>query len=109
MQRACPTEEGSPSGGAPPTGFLTWTHNDAPMGLHLPPPTGGPLPIVMFLHGCNNDPVYPEYWIISAVNAIEPCAVFLPTAPPAIDFTCADWGATCERSTSLSSTRSEPR
>jgi predicted peptidase len=48
----------------------------------------------MYLHACHNDPVYPEYWIIKAANAVEPCAVFLPTAPPAIDFTCADWGGT---------------
>lgn len=64
------------------------------MGLYVPKAAGKPLPVVMYLHGCHNDPVYPEYWIISALNASEPVAVFLPTAPPAIDFTCADWGGT---------------
>jgi predicted peptidase len=47
----------------------------------------------MYLHGCHNDPVYSEYWLISAVNELEPCAVFLPTAPP-LDDMCADWGGT---------------
>jgi predicted peptidase len=47
----------------------------------------------MFLHGHDGDPVYPEFWLIPAVNAIEPCAVFLPTAPP-LDDMGADWGGT---------------
>ncbi len=76
--------------------FLTWTYQDAPMGLHLPARADNPLPVVMFLHGCNNDPVIEEHWIISALNAIEPVAVFLPTAPvtPNTPYTCADWGGT---------------
>jgi predicted peptidase len=76
--------------------FITWTHNDAPMGLYLPPPSDTPLPVLMFLHGCNNDPVYEYFWIISALNAIEPCAVFLPTALPTpnTEYSCADWGGT---------------
>lgn len=55
-----------------------------------------PLPVVMFLHGCNNNPVSSYHWIIAALNAIEPCAVFLPTAPPTPNtpYPCADWGGT---------------
>jgi hypothetical protein len=49
------------------------------MGLYLPAQTDKPLPIVMFLHGCHNDPVSRYHWVLSALNAIEPCAVFLPT------------------------------
>jgi predicted peptidase len=63
------------------------------MGLYVPAPTGKPLPVAMFLHGHDGDPVYPEFWLIPAVNAIEPCAVFLPTAPP-LDDMGADWGGT---------------
>lgn len=74
--------------------FITWNYNGIPMGLYLPPSTGKPLPIVMYLHYCSGDPVYSDFWIIPALNAIEPCAVFLPTAPPSIDYTCADWGGT---------------
>lgn len=76
--------------------FLTWTHNEAPMGLFLPAKAGKPLPVVMFLHGCHNDPVFREHWIIGALNAIEPTAVFLPTAPetPNTQYPCADWGGT---------------
>ena len=83
--------------GGPQTGFITWTYNDTPMGLYVPAPTGRPLPVVMYLHGCHNDPVYSEYWLIPAVNALEPCAVFLPTAPP-LDDVCADWGGTYDAS-----------
>ena len=50
----------------------------------------------MFLHGCNNNPVYSSHWIISTLNVIEPCAVFLPTAPVTqnTEYPCADWGGT---------------
>jgi hypothetical protein len=64
------------------------------MGLYVPASNGKALPVVMFLHACHNDPVYENHWILAALNAIEPVAVFLPTAPPAIDLTCADWGGT---------------
>lgn len=76
--------------------FITWTYKETPMGLYVPASTDKPLPIVMFLHGCNNSPVYPSLWIISALNAIEPCAVFLPTAPETqnTEYPCADWGGT---------------
>jgi len=89
--------DASPPDGGPQTGFITWTYSDTPMGLYVPAPTGRPLPVVMYLHGCHNDPVYSEYWLIPAVNAIEPCAVFLPTAPP-LDDMCADWGGTYDTS-----------
>jgi predicted esterase len=90
--------QGDASGdGAEEAGFITWTYNDKEMALYLPPPTGKPLPVAMYLHACQNDNVYAGYWLIDALNAIEPCAVFLPTAPPAIDFTCADWGGTYDQ------------
>jgi poly(3-hydroxybutyrate) depolymerase len=77
--------------------FITWTYKEAPMGLYIPEKkTDKPLPIVMFLHACHNDPVSRYLWIISALNDIEPCAVFLPTAPEAqnTQYACADWGGT---------------
>lgn len=76
--------------------FVSWTYKETPMGLYLPAKTDKPLPIVMFLHGCHNDPVSRYHWIISALNAIEPCAVFLPTAPETknTQYPCADWGGT---------------
>lgn len=76
--------------------FITWTYNETPMGLFLPEKTDKPLPVVMFLHGCHNNPVNRYHWILSALNAIEPCAVFLPTAPetPNTQYSCADWGGT---------------
>ena len=86
-----------PPDSAQEPGFITWTYNETPMGLYVPAPTGKPLPMVMYLHGCHNDPVYSEYWLIPAVNALEPCAVFLPTAPP-LDDMCADWGGTYDSS-----------
>lgn len=80
--------------------FLTWNHKEAPMGLYLPSITDNPLPIVMFLHACHNDPVSRHHWIISALNVIEPCAVFLPTAPETenTQYTCSDWGGTYDSS-----------
>jgi predicted peptidase len=75
-------------------GSITWTYHDKAMRLHLPASTGKPLPVMMYLHACHNVNVYAGDWIISALNDVEPCAVLLPTAPPAIDFTCADWGGT---------------
>ena len=87
----------SPPDVAQEPGFVTWTYNETPMGLYAPAPMSKPLPVVMYLHGCHNDPVYSEYWLITAVNALEPCAVFLPTAPP-LDDMCADWGGTYDTS-----------
>ena len=48
--------------------FITWTYNETPMGLYLPEITDTPLPVVMFLHGCNNNPISRYHWIISALN-----------------------------------------
>lgn len=80
--------------------FRTWTFRDAPTGLYLPPSSGKPLPVVMFLHPCQNDPVHEWLWINAAVNAIEPTAVFLPTAPetPNGQNSCSDWGGTYDAS-----------
>ncbi len=75
-------------------GFSTWTYHGQPVGFYLPPATGGPLPVVMFLHGCGNDPVSPSWWIIGALSAIEPCAVLLPFRPAAESPTCSAWGGT---------------
>lgn len=85
---------GGTAGVSQESGFVTWTYRDATMGLYLPEPTGKPLPVLTYLHACNNDPVYSEYWIIAAANAMEPTAVFLPTAPPGTENLCADWGGT---------------
>jgi len=76
--------------------FITWTYKETPMGLYLPQQKNTPLPVVMFLHGCHNNPVSSSHWIISALNAVEPCAVFLPTAPETENsqYSCADWGGT---------------
>jgi predicted esterase len=91
----------SPDGGTYPlpvdagqTGFLTWTYHGQPVGLYLPAPTDHPLPIVMFLHGCHNDPIDPNWWIIAAANAVEPCAVLLPFRPADESPTCSAWGGT---------------
>ena len=74
------------------TGFLTWTYNGQPVGFYLPPPTDEPLPVVMFLHGCRNDPVTADWWIIAALNQVEPCAVLLPYRPADESPTCSAWG-----------------
>lgn len=79
-------------------GSITWAYNGKDMRLYLPAPTGKPVPVMMYLHACHNDNVYAGDWIVSALNDIEPCAVLFPTAPPAIDFTCADWGGTYDQS-----------
>jgi predicted peptidase len=76
------------------TGFFTWTYHGQPVGLYLPAPTGRPLPVVMFLHGCGNDPVNPSWWIIDALNQVEPCAVLLPFRPADESPTCSAWGGT---------------
>lgn len=76
------------------TGFMTWTYNGQPVGFYLPPPTDEPLPIVMFLHGCRNDPVTANWWIIDALNQVEPCAVLLPYRPADESPTCSAWGGT---------------
>ena len=76
------------------TGFITWTYNGQPVGMYVPAPTGKPLPIVMFLHGCTGDPIYPSFWMIEALNKIEPTALLLPFRPADEDTTCSAWGGT---------------
>jgi predicted peptidase len=85
------------SDAAQEAGSITWTYHDKEMRLYLPAPTGKPLPVMMYLHACNNDNVYAGDWIIAALNQVEPCAVLLPTAPPSMDYTCADWGGTYDQ------------
>lgn len=80
--------------------FITWSYGDTAMGLYTPASSGSKkLPVVMFLHSCNNNPVHRNLWIINALNAIEPCAVFIPTAPPDLStqYPCADWGGTYDQ------------
>lgn len=93
--------EGEGEGGAYPlpdeaeqSGFFTWTYHGQPVGFFLPEATGEPLPVVMFLHGCGNDPVTPNWWIIDALNRVEPCAVLLPFRPRDESPTCSAWGGT---------------
>jgi predicted esterase len=74
------------------SGFMTWTYNGQPVGFYLPAQSDKPLPVVMFLHGCGNDPVNPNWWIIAALNKIEPCAVLLPFRPQ--EEGCSAWGGT---------------
>jgi len=80
--------------------FLTWNYKSANMGLYLPPSTVHNPPIVMYLHYCTGNPVYENFWIVPALNAIEPTAVFLPTALPEVNtqYSCADWGGTYDQS-----------
>ena len=53
----------------------------------------------MYLHYCTGNPVYESFWLIPALNAIEPTAVFLPTATPEVNtqYSCADWGGTYDQ------------
>ena len=76
------------------TGFFTWTYNGQPVGFYRPAVTDKPLPIVMFLHGCGGNPVTPSWWIIEALNKVEPCAVLLPFRPKDESPTCSAWGGT---------------
>lgn len=81
--------------------FITWTYKETPMGLYIPASSGKQLPVVMYLHYCTGSPIYPEFWIVPALNTIEHCAVFLPTAP-SIDNSCADWGGTYDANLRMS-------
>jgi predicted peptidase len=96
LNRSNVTAASPPRSAAAADTFIEWTFNETPMGLYLPAKRDAPLPVVMFLHACHNYPVSRYLWIIDALNAIEPCAVFLPTAPEAMNaqFSCADWGGT---------------
>ncbi len=84
-------DAGVPDSGQPPE-LITWTYNGQPVGLYLPAAAGGPLPVVMFLHGYTNNPIASPPWIIDAVNAIEPCAVFVPFRPEEEE--ASAWGGT---------------
>ena len=84
-------DAGVPDSGQQPE-FITWTYNGQPVGLYLPDAAGSPLPVVMFLHGYTNDPITSPPWIIDAVNAIEPCAVFVPFRPE--EEGASAWGGT---------------
>jgi predicted peptidase len=66
--------------------------------MYVPAPTGKPLPIVMFLHGCTGDPIDPSFWMIAALNNIEPTALLLPFRPADEDTTCSAWGGTYDDS-----------
>ena len=79
--------------------FLTWNYKSANMGLYLPPSMEQNPPIVMYLHYCTGNPVYENFWIIPALNAIEPTAIFLPTALAEVNtqYSCADWGGTYDQ------------
>src|SRR5512133_288976 len=55
--------------------FLTWATNTQDYALFLPANASGKaLPVVMYLHGAGNNPgpTYRSYWIIDALNRIEP-------------------------------------
>jgi predicted peptidase len=84
-------DAGLPDSGQQPE-LITWTYNGQPVGLYLPTAAGGPLPAVMFLHGYTDNPIASPSWIIDAVNAIEPCAVFLPFRPAEEE--ASAWGGT---------------
>ncbi|MBN2341904.1 MAG: hypothetical protein JXX29_06145 [Deltaproteobacteria bacterium] len=76
------------------SGTVRWTDsNGNEFGLYLPDGwAGAELPIVMFLHGYTNNPLSAQPWIVSALNQIEPCAVFLPYRPASEG--AAAWGGT---------------
>lgn len=77
--------------------FLTWTTAAQDYALYIPPnPSRKPLPVVMFLHGAGNNPgpTYRSFWIVDALNAIEPCAVYLPHHPYNEADQGAGWGGT---------------
>jgi predicted peptidase len=77
--------------------FLTWAASSQDYALFVPAnPSGKPLPVVMYLHGAGNypGPTYRSFWIIDALNRIEPCAVFLPHHPYNEADQGAGWGGT---------------
>jgi predicted peptidase len=65
--------------------------------LYLPAnPAGEPLPVVTYFHGAGPEanPCYRQFWIIDAVNKVEPCAVLLPRHPYSEADNGAAWGGT---------------
>lgn len=82
---------------APKESFETWSTQNQNYALYVPAHSGDkPLPVVMYLHpaGDNPSPGYRSFWIIGALNAIEPCAVFLPHHPYNPLDQGAGWGGT---------------
>jgi predicted peptidase len=88
------TDAGGSTGTELERGFLTFTHEEQPVGLYVPEDAEGPLPVVLFLHSCGNSPIFETFWIIDALNAIEPTAVLLPSRPAEESTECAAWGGT---------------
>lgn len=77
--------------------FETWSTPSQNYALYVPARSGEkPLPVVMYLHpaGDNPNPGYRTFWIIDALNAIEPCAVYIPHHPYNVLDQGAGWGGT---------------
>lgn len=77
--------------------FVTWKTQSQDYALYIPPRARGQkLPVVMYLHGAGDypGPGYRAFWLIDALNAIEPCAVYLPHHPYNPLEQGAGWGGT---------------
>lgn len=77
--------------------FITWATSSQDYALFVPANRSGkPLSVVMYLHGAGNypGPTYRSFWIIDALNKVEPCAVFLPHHPYNEADQGAGWGGT---------------
>ena len=70
----------TPSAEIVPASTVTWTNTNGELfALYTPAaPEGASVPVVMYLHGYTEDPINNPPWFINSLNAIEPCAVFLP-------------------------------
>jgi predicted peptidase len=88
------SDTGSEDIGTDESGLFSWTDaDDNKFGLYLPEDwSGANLPVVMFLHGYTGNPIGLTPWIVSALNDIEPCAVFLPFRPSSEG--ASAWGGT---------------
>jgi predicted peptidase len=73
---------------------ITWTDTKGQQfALYLPAaPVGAQVPVVMYLHGYTENPISSPPWIVTAINQIEPCAVFLPYRPSSEG--ASAWGGT---------------
>lgn len=83
--------------GEPEERFLAWETQSQDYALYIPAHARGQkLPVVMYLHGAGDypGPGYRTFWIIDALNAIEPCAVYLPHHPYSVLDQGAGWGGT---------------
>ena len=87
-------ESAGAAGAAMIEGYQVWSGDDgAEYGLYLPgAAAGGQPPVVMYLHGCQGDPIADHPWFIEPLNEIEPTAVFFPKRPR--DEGCSAWGGT---------------